>query len=82
MSCLKCNAPCCVESGSASVYKDETSKTVCQRLMALLPSSSQMGVVVNTVTLAGIVYAIKLLRDDDDDTVTSAMASNSTNSTA
>ena len=83
MSCLKCNAPCCVESGAASAYRDESSKTLWQRLMALLPSSSQTGVAVNAVTLAGVVYAVKLLRDDDDDDdVISAIAANATNSTA
>ena len=56
----------CIECGRQNEYKyeDETSQSLKKRLCSWLPSSSQVGSFFNFVSLAGIVYALKLLRDE------------------
>ena len=55
----------CVESSRESVYKDDTVKTLWQKFLSILPSSSKISVVLNTVTLGSVVYSLKLLHDEE-----------------
>ena len=58
----------CLECGRQNNYKyeDEASKTLKQRLCAWIPSAARVGSFVNVISLAGIVYALKLLREDHE----------------
>ena len=58
----------CLESGREALYKDESTRTLCQKLRAMLPTTGQTGALLNTVTLAGVMYALKLIRDDESAT--------------
>lgn len=57
----------CLESGRELLYKDETTKTLCARMCSLLPNAAQASALLNTVTLAGVMYALKMLRDEESD---------------
>tara|TARA_B100001093_G_scaffold518905_1_gene605503 strand:- start:8250 stop:8438 length:189 start_codon:yes stop_codon:yes gene_type:complete len=48
----------CLECGPHSdVYTDESSKTLWQKIARFLPSSPQVSVVLNSLTLAAIFYS-------------------------
>ena len=70
----------CIESGRELLYKDESSQTLCQKLYAKLPNAGQTGALLNAVTLAGVMYALKLLRDEES--TTEELVAVMTNSTA
>ena len=55
----------CIESSRESVYKDDTAPTVWQKITSLLPSSSKIGLMMNTVTLGSVIYSLKLLVDEE-----------------
>ena len=70
----------CLESGREGVYQDESSKTMYQKFVGILPTSGQSAAFLNTVTLAGVMYALKLIRDEESviDKILLAVSGNST----
>ena len=70
----------CIESGRELLYRDESSQSLCQKLYSKLPNAGQTGAFLNAITLAGVMYALKLLREDE--TATDEAVTILTNSTA
>ena len=55
----------CIERGNA--YRDESSKTLLDRVCGMCPSFAQVSIALNVVTIGGLVYAYKRILDLEDD---------------